>query len=1179
MRVVLKFGFWWLMVPLAVLFLLLAFLVFTSWGARVSATLAEAFVPQLQIQQVDGSLAYGLRASHVRWQENRVTVDLNGVATVWNPKCLLKARFCVTSVAAGELDIHVKPGAESASASSAFQPLQLPLLLLPWHLELDQLYLARLRVEAGGTPVQVGPIALRASWSGTRVTVNALKAAMDDPRLGAVTAQLSGELDMRSEWPVRLTLDTHYVPPLEHWGAQQLHLSGKGNLRDLHLDANVAGTLQVPGLQTLQLDAGVTTLDLNTEVQLRKLTGSLKGTPLQAKGVLAFSHEGALDVRQLVATWGDNQATLNGTLKQQWNLNGALALAQPQLLAPDAKGRFDGAFTVTGDRADPLLGVKVASDSLDLPQVQIRKLQLQGEIKPVSFKQLTVDAQAESLTLADAPLQNVSVQLTGDAASHHLTFSGTSQDYQIAATVDGSLDPHKWDWQGNVEQLKLALGKDWALQLQQPVQIHWVNAQQRLQWSQACLADAQSRLCAKGDQWFARQQGGLDVEIHQFPVARLQRWLDGDLKPSGELNGRLQISGPWRDPLIEGPLRISALELRQSDGDTLLSQGNVELNFKQRQATLTSALQMPAGVHWANAKPLHIAWGHNRFSLDKGCWHVTRMATDKLAAESLGQACIGADADPRQGLQARAQLDLAVSPALQALLPGSLSMRGHLHLEASGKVKGHDAVGHLTARIENGALLLDHPDSDQPLAMPFQQLQLEADLAHEELTAHLNLASDRLGNGSASAKLNIRQQDPVLALQAHLKDLEVGFLRPLIPQLSSLSGKINGDLDVNGPLSGPRVTGLVALKQVQLQSALWPLGVDNLDARVTFDGAHGQLQGTLVSGGGNATLDGDFNLDGGGWNARVHLLGHNIPIDQPPDIKLELQPDLTVRVNSRQLQVTGKLAVTEGFLVLKPLPEDAVSVSQDVVFVDRRGNLLQQSYGIQTTADIQVSITPDVRIRGFGGEVRLKGTLQVSMDRNGVLIGRGNIDITDGSYTGYGQQLTIRKGQIIFNGPITQPFINIEAVRVVDTVTAGMRLTGPASEPRVTLFSEPSLPDSQILYYIITGKAPGTGTRDDNAMVQSALLSIGLRGGQPLARDIASKVGIEDLQMGASGSGDTTQVTVSGYINPRTYLQYGINVFQPYNTVTLRYRLGENLFLEAVSGLASALDLLYSFEF
>ena len=88
-----------------------------------------------------------------------------------------------------------------------------------------------------------------------------------------------------------------------------------------------------------------------------------------------------------------------------------------------------------------------------------------------------------------------------------------------------------------------------------------------------------------------------------------------------------------------------------------------------------------------------------------------------------------------------------------------------------------------------------------------------------------------------------------------------------------------------------------------------------------------------------------------------------------------------------------------------------------------------------------------------------------------------------------------------------------------------------------------------------------------------------MRGGQPLARDIASKVGIEDLQMGASGSGDTTQVTVSGYINPRTYLQYGINVFQPYNTVTLRYRLGENLFLEAVSGLASALDLLYSFEF
>src|SRR5690606_12779534 len=143
--------------------------------------------------------------------------------------------------------------------------------------------------------------------------------------------------------------------------------------------------------------------------------------------------------------------------------------------------------------------------------------------------------------------------------------------------------------------------------------------------------------------------------------------------------------------------------------------------------------------------------------------------------------------------------------------------------------------------------------------------------------------------------------------------------------------------------------------------------------------------------------------------------------------------------------------------------------------------------------------------------------------------------------------------------------------RQVDNVVAGIGVIGPASEPVATLFSEPTLPDSQILYYIITGKPSGTGTESDDTAVRNALLSVGLRGRQPLARDIASKVGIDDLHMGTSTSGDGTAVTLSGDSNPRTYLQSGISVVQPVNTRTIRDRLRENLFLEASNGVARAL--------
>ncbi|HAW92017.1 TPA: hypothetical protein DCX24_04140, partial [Candidatus Azambacteria bacterium] len=44
-------------------------------------------------------------------------------------------------------------------------------------------------------------------------------------------------------------------------------------------------------------------------------------------------------------------------------------------------------------------------------------------------------------------------------------------------------------------------------------------------------------------------------------------------------------------------------------------------------------------------------------------------------------------------------------------------------------------------------------------------------------------------------------------------------------------------------------------------------------------------------------------------------------------------------------------------------------------------------------------------------------------------------------------------------------------------------------------------------------------------------------------------------------------------------VKYGIGIFEPIGEFTLRYRLMQSLYLEAVSGLDKAVDLLYRFEF
>ena len=98
-------------------------------------------------------------------------------------------------------------------------------------------------------------------------------------------------------------------------------------------------------------------------------------------------------------------------------------------------------------------------------------------------------------------------------------------------------------------------------------------------------------------------------------------------------------------------------------------------------------------------------------------------------------------------------------------------------------------------------------------------------------------------------------------------------------------------------------------------------------------------------------------------------------------------------------------------------------------------------------------------------------------------------------------------------------------------------------------------------------------------MLTSAALSLGIRGGQGIASDLGNIVGLEDVSLDAEGSGDDTSFTVSGYLSPRLYLRYGVGVFTPVSKVTLRYKINQSLYLEAVSSLENALDLFYTLKY
>src|SRR6185503_6049871 len=122
-------------------------------------------------------------------------------------------------------------------------------------------------------------------------------------------------------------------------------------------------------------------------------------------------------------------------------------------------------------------------------------------------------------------------------------------------------------------------------------------------------------------------------------------------------------------------------------------------------------------------------------------------------------------------------------------------------------------------------------------------------------------------------------------------------------------------------------------------------------------------------------------------------------------------------------------------------------------------------------------------------------------------------------------------GSFIFYGPQDNPDLNLEAVRdmppgVTDVV--GLRVIGSLKTPEALLFSEPSMPDSDIAYYLLTGRKPAVGTNTGGYSASGALLSLGLAGSEDKAGQLAQKFGISDLQLGTSEGSNGTEAEVSG---------------------------------------------------
>ncbi|MBS0849190.1 translocation/assembly module TamB domain-containing protein [Citrobacter sp. JGM124] len=471
----------------------------------------------------------------------------------------------------------------------------------------------------------------------------------------------------------------------------------------------------------------------------------------------------------------------------------------------------------------------------------------------------------------------------------------------------------------------------------------------------------------------------------------------------------------------------------------------------------------------------------------------------------------------------------------------------------------------------------------QSLPVAFDTLNINADLKNNLAQAGWLIRLAKNGQFDGQVKISDPQGKRNLGGNVNIRGISLDIINAIFTRGEKAQGILNADLRLGGNLQQPQLFGQLQLNSLNIAGNFMPFEMQPSQVAVQFNGMSSLLQGTLRTRQGQIVLNGEADwarIDN--WYARIAAKGDKVRITVPPMARLDVSPDVEFIATPSAFTLNGSVDIPWARITVHSLPESAVGVSSDLVMLNENQQpIAPKSTSIPVNSNLMINIGNNVKLDAFGLKASLTGKLAVTQDKQGLGL-NGQIQIPQGRFSAYGQDLMVRKGELLFSGPPEQPYVNIEAIRNPDAtennVIAGVRVMGLAPEPKVEIFSDPVMSQQEVLSYLLRGQGLNSSGGDGDVMT-SMLVGLGVAQSGQIVGKIGETFGVSNLTLDTAGVGDSSQVVVSGYVLPGLQVKYGVGIFDSLATLTLRYRLMPKLYLEAVSGIDQALDLLYQFEF
>lgn len=1102
-----------ILLAVALLAILATFwLVGTQSGARWLLAQGSPYFPDaLRVDQVSGTLLRTLEFRNVEWRDPAVDVTVAEIATTLELMPLFRREVRITSLTIGDVDIALGDGEPRETDPAPFS------IDLPISLQLITAAINDVRIATSDSEFAINTVRLGGALEGSELSIRRfdLQSSQADIALSG-QAQLSGDLplDAHAAWELRLQ-DQPALSGL-------LRLRGDTTRYEVEHDLDAPYAVETRGTIAF-VDERVSVNLKNQWQQIRFQQGDAAAMEL-AEGVL----------------------TITGT-PDSIEFDGTTSLSSVDIppTAIETRGNFEGgrfnfrSLSVVNEWGNLLAqGVVDIADgpgwSFDLALSELNPAvadaRLHGSLEVVGK---TSGRLVENTPDVELAINRLSGELNGNPVSGKGLFSYAKERLKFRDAVIAVGD--------NRVDLDGAYGPGLT-----------IDARARLpDLSQlglgiAGLLNSDFRIESKGDRFAASGYvSGENLAWNENVVDKLR----ADFKLPDAGDGTISLD----------------LDLAEQGGLTASLDGRF-VNEQWLGTIRDLAVRREPVGEWTLQEATGFSVSRAALELDKAC-----LGT----ATGGGRVCVQANYDFSGPLNFESTVSALPVSTLPRYLPQGASVLGEIDAEASGNFV--DGRINATASLRITGLGLTASYEGEDVSATFEKAATNIDVIDNRLVGAFEFRLEG-SNDHASGDVEIADLFDSRSALRGVGSLELGDLSLLsffVPDVANPLGTIAGSVQASGSLVAPEISGEISLREGSADIRRAGISVTDIGLLLRQSKAGElSLQGSARSGDGYLRINGETTFGAAtGIRSEIRLNGEDFQLLRLPDWQVAASPEIAVLFDERRTKVSGELGIPEASITVKTVPETTEKPSGDAIV--HRGDTAVIQQRRMLFVDVTTTLGDDVSFSGFGLSTDLQGSVRISGDNKTPYNAFGRVVLREGRYQAYGQNLEIESGELIFNGPLGNPTLNVRAARTAsDKTVAGIHLSGTPAQLRSEVYSEPPLSDAEALSYLLTGRPLSSANSEEGDMLNQAAFALGLTTAGSVASRVRNQLGLETL--GIQGGADNRQLVAGKRISDRLFVEYAYGVVDSLGTLLLRYQLSRRLMVESRSGSVRNVDVVYS---